>query len=161
MAIDFHAFDLTRPRDRYRLLKGIPPDRAIVRTIHKELLDLFRIEMDYRKEDCPPQPDQEFDYVELIYWCGLLLYLIGDPADAPLMWEAKHIDFDIGCSFDIQFLVGAGVDETVQYLEAQGQAQAVAYIKECQLSRDFEDLPGWERFRIHYFYPNITFPEKG
>jgi hypothetical protein len=37
----------------------------------------------------------------------LLLYLVGDPADVAVMWEAKHINMDTGCGFDGQFLVGA------------------------------------------------------
>jgi hypothetical protein len=63
----------------------------------------------------------ESDCFEQIYWCGLLLYLAGDPADVPLMWEGKRIDMDTAIGFDGQFLVGAGVEETIKYLEELGQ----------------------------------------
>ncbi len=36
------------------------------------------------------------------------------------MWEAKHINFDSCFGFDGQFLAGAGVQETIAYLEANG-----------------------------------------
>jgi hypothetical protein len=36
------------------------------------------------------------------------------------MWEAKNIDMDTGCGFDTQFMVGARVDETIEYLEEHG-----------------------------------------
>jgi len=141
------------------MLMSIPPERATVRKMHELLLDLFRREMDFRRAEHRDYKEWEFDYNELIYWCGLLLYLVGDPADAPLMWNAKRIDFDIGCCFDLQFLVGAGVDETLKYLEDLGENETADYIKTCRSSGDFADLPRWERFRIHYFYPHITFPE--
>ncbi|HST11185.1 MAG TPA: hypothetical protein VLL05_12485 [Terriglobales bacterium] len=157
--IDFASYDLTQPKHRYRILSKIPPDRAAVRMLHTELRDLFRREMKYRKSGSPALPNDEYDYADMSYWCGLLLYLIGDPADTPLMWEAKNIDFDLGCAFDIQFMVGAGVDQTIRYLESHGTNDAVEYLESCRRARDFEDLRGWERFRIHYFYPNITSPE--
>jgi hypothetical protein len=75
------------------------------------------------------------------------------------MWQAKNIDFDLDCAFDIQFLVGGGVDQTIQYLESRGEKGAVEYLKSYRSARDFEDLPGWERFRIHYFYPQAKFSE--
>ncbi len=48
--------------------------------------------------------DDEFH--ENLYWCAFLLYQVGDVQDIELLWEAKNIDFDTACSFDVQFLVG-------------------------------------------------------
>ena len=56
-----------------------------------------------------------------MWLAALLLYLVGDPADVPLMWEGKQINMDTGIGFDGQFLVGAGVEETIKYLEESGQ----------------------------------------
>jgi hypothetical protein len=157
--IDFKSYDLGRPEGRHAVLKSIPPEREAVRKVHAELLDLFQREMDFRKADHPDHPEWKFDYVELIYWCALLLYLVGDPKDVPLMWKAKHIDFDIGCCFDGQFLVGGGVEQTIEYLSDGSNEEAVEYIKKLRDLKEFDYLPTWEQFRVHYFYPHIAPPK--
>jgi hypothetical protein len=60
------------------------------------------------------------EYFENLYWCAFLLNLVGDPSDVPMMWEAKHIDFDTGAGFDVQFLLGASVEPTFDYLLHHG-----------------------------------------
>jgi hypothetical protein len=165
--INFGAYDLDTPSGRQSVLKEMPPDREAVAKHHSELLDLFRREIKFRREllertdGGPACKDGEIDYSEHLYWCGLLLYLIGDPADVSLMWEAKSIDMDTGCSFDTQFMVGGGVDDTIKYLEDQGQTGPASLIKELKKFSELDDLQGWERFRIHYFYPQIVFRENG
>lgn len=153
--IDFSSYDLNNPRQRRALLLKIPPSREVVRKYHAELLDLFRREMTYRRADRPAEGDDESDYFENLYWCGLLLYLVGDPADVPLMWEAKNINMDTGSGFDGQFLVGAGALETIKYLEERGQQEPADFLEELKASKELDDLQGWENFRIHYFYPKI------
>ncbi len=71
------------------------------------------------------------------------------------MWEGKQIDMDTAIGFDGQFLVGAGVEETIKYLDEHGQREPAEYLKELKASKELDDLSGWERFRIHYFYPDI------
>ena len=109
-----------------------------------------------RADEGPACRDDEIDYYENLYWCALLFYFVGDPADVPLMWEAKHIDMDTDCGFDIQFMVGAGVDTTLKYLNERGHFEIAAYLSNMKSCKDFDDLPGWEQFRIGYFYPNRT-----
>jgi hypothetical protein len=152
---DFGSYDPSSPRARYERLLHLAPDRATARKHHPELLDIFRREMKFRKDGCPA-PDDEFDYADSIYWCALLLYFVGDLADVLLMWEAKNIDFDLRCGFDWQFFVGAGVDETIKYLEDQSQEEAADYLKGQKAAHELDDLPGWEKFRIGYFYPQFT-----
>jgi len=82
-------------------------------------MDLFQGEVHFARElrlrtdGGPVCGDGEIDYYENLYWCALLLYFVGDPADVPLMWEAKHIDMDTAFGFDTQFMFGAGVDATI------------------------------------------------
>ena len=74
---------------------------------------------------------------------ALLLYKIGNVEDAPLLWEAKTVNFDTVCGLDIQLLVGAGVDETIAYLRDLGDEQslgAVSYIEGCRATGDFNHL---------------------
>jgi hypothetical protein len=147
--IDFASENFFSPEGRKRALSQIPPERAVVRTLHAQLLDLFQREMDYRAR-VEEEPDDS-DYFESIYHCALLLYLVGDPADVLMMWEAKHISMDTECGFDGQFLLGAGFNETITYLEANGHREIVDYIG-CN-SASWGDLKEWEQFRINYFYP--------
>ena len=64
------------------------------------------------------------------------------------MWEAKNIDMDTGCGFDTQFMVGAGVDATMKYLEDQGQTGPMGLIEEMKAAKELDDLQEWEKFRI-------------
>jgi hypothetical protein len=150
--IHIASYDLNDGRSRQQLLEKIPPDRAAVKKLHQILLDLFRREIASRRRE---GYDLEDDLFENLYWCALLLYLVGDPADVPLMWEAKHINMDTGCGFDGQFLVGAGVEETIKYLEEHGQKAPADYLKDLKSFKELDDLQGWERFRINYFYPDV------
>jgi hypothetical protein len=148
--IDIASYDLNDGGARQKLLETIPPDRATVKERHQLLLAVFRREMASRREE---GYDLEGDLFENLYWCALLLYLVGDPADVALMWEAKHINMDTGCGFDGQFLVGAGVDQTISYLRNNGKSEIADYIHNLKGLGELDDLGGWEQFRIHYFYP--------
>ena len=120
-------------------------------------MDLFQREVHFARElrvrtdGGPVCGDGEIDYYENLYWCALLLYFIGDPADVPLMWEAKHIDMDTAFGFDTQFMFGAGVDATIAYLKEQAHHEIAAYLENNK--REFAALKRWEHFRIGYFYP--------
>ena len=70
------------------------------------------------------------------------------------MWKAKMSDFDLGGAFDIQFLVGAGVQTTIEYLEKRGDSdseKALNHIKSCQNAGYFGDMDSWRKFRKEYF----------
>jgi hypothetical protein len=151
--IDFSSCDCGTPLGRRAALMMIPPDRAVARKYHSELLELFRQEMAYRREDFP-EGYGESDCFEQIYWCGLLLYLVGDPADVPLMWEGKQINMDTGTGFDGQVLVGAGVEKTIKYLEETGQKKPAEYLEGMRASKELDDLSEWEELRVDYFYPD-------
>lgn len=98
--------------------------------------------------------DPATDAFENLYWCALLLHQIGRVEDVLPMWRAKHTDFDTGVGFDIQFLVGAGVDETLAFLESAEDpdaARARAHLIACREGGDFDDLPSWLARRRAYF----------
>jgi hypothetical protein len=165
--INFDAHDLNTPGGRQSLFEEMPPDRETVTRYHAELLDLFDREMKFRRETDekvdggPPSEGGETDYFEQLYWCGLLLYLAGDPADVPLMWKAKHINMDTRAGFDGQFMVGAGVDATLTYLKDNRYIEIADYLQGLRKSKDLDDLAEWERFRINYFYPDSRKPLPG
>jgi hypothetical protein len=56
------------------------------------------------------------------------------------MWKAKSSNFDLGCGFDIQFLVGAGLSETIEFLRHHHDPEAsnaVEFIESCYAAGDF------------------------
>ncbi|MBI9045394.1 MAG: hypothetical protein JEZ06_12965 [Anaerolineaceae bacterium] len=116
----------------------------------KSLLDtLYEKEIQYRRDDSSSD-----DFFENLYWCAFLLYRIGDVTDVEKMWVAKHINMDTGCGFDIQFLLGAGFQETITYLQTKPfpqSSEVLDYIMTCQKSGDFDDMNEWEYGRYEYF----------
>jgi hypothetical protein len=117
------------------------------------LQDLLNEEIIYRaKED--DTEDNDGRYSENLYWCGLLLYKVGAADDVNILWKAKNINFDTFCAFDIQFLIGAGLDKTIEYLQSKADEDSknvLQYIIECKDSGDFSYMKTWYEFREKYF----------
>ena len=70
------------------------------------------------------------------------LFSLGVVEDALLIWEAKESSFDAHCGLDVQFLCGAGLAETKDYLaksKAQSAPAALKYLSECERAGDFAD----------------------
>ncbi|TWT81713.1 hypothetical protein CA13_31660 [Planctomycetes bacterium CA13] len=85
---------------------------------------------------------------ELIKLTCVQLFALGDIADSLVIWNAKQCSFDMSCSIDVQLLCGAGVDETLVYLDDLGTdpaSAAATYIRECITTGDFNDFtpPDW------------------
>jgi hypothetical protein len=106
---------------------------------------IFHAEIECRSAD----PDFEPEYFEDLYWSAFLLHIIGDPSDVPLMWRAKHIDFDTGCGFDVQFMLGAGAAATLAYLNEHGHADIAEALSAYPELDD--DLRDWVAARREYF----------
>lgn len=139
------ADDLDDPRIRAQVVARIAPKDA---GQHHDLLrDILQRETECRRAEAG-------EYFETLYWCAYLLFRVGDPADVELMWEAKHIDFDTSCGFDIQFLFGAGAEQTLSYLKTHGPQDLAAELQArvAAAPEDVDDLAGWSAFRCQYFY---------
>ena len=70
------------------------------------------------------------------------LFSLGVVDDALLIWEAKQSSFDAGCSLDIQFVCGAGLKATTDFLAGSASptaATALKYVRECEAAGDFMD----------------------
>ncbi|NEZ64804.1 hypothetical protein D0962_18770 [Leptolyngbyaceae cyanobacterium CCMR0082] len=154
--------DVTGNLDRaHRQLRSPAFREALYRHIHPQaefaqlslLRVLFSLEYDYRSNE-DAQEEDDYKYFENIYWCALFLYQIGDVTDVLPMWRAKNIDMDTGCGFDVQFMVGAGPEETCAFLEQSeepGAAQALDYIQASLQTGAFADLKGWHEGRVSYY----------
>lgn len=115
---------------------------------------LLRHEVDLRMEDDDDLlEDDDYDF-EQLYWPALLLSGLGFVEDALLIWRAKHIDFDTGVGLDVQYIVGAGVRETLAHLDALDDpeaARAAGYLRQCEAAGDFADLDGWRAAKLAYW----------
>ena len=97
--------------------------------------------------------DEEAGMSDEIRLSAFMLYKIGNVEHAPLLWDAKQANFDTFCGLDVQLLVGAGVEETLDYLKSIGSDEAqgaASYIEGCRGTGDFKHLDRyaeeWERY---------------
>ncbi|MCE7003345.1 hypothetical protein LWC34_10975 [Kibdelosporangium philippinense] len=133
---------------RAELLAAIAPDTA--ERQHALIRQIFHAEFEARSKAWSVDSDFDGDYFENLYWSAFLLYLVGDPSDVPMMWRAKHIDFDTGCGFDVQNMLGAGAAATLAYLTEHGHddiAEALSRYPELH-----DDPQDWEEARREYFW---------
>jgi hypothetical protein len=106
------------------------------------------------KLDITSRRDETSGMSDELRLSALLLYKIGNVEDAPLLWEAKTVNFDTFCGLDIQLLVGAGVDETLAYLNGLGDEESLKaseYIEDCRGTGDFDHLDGYAEEWDKYF----------
>lgn len=137
-------FDVNSPSARERVLRNITPESA---KEHQVILRrIFREEIHYRRKD------EDHEHFENIYWCAYLLFHVGDPGDVELMWIAKNLNMDTGCGFDVENMVGAGLERTVEYLREKALDDAAGYIAKCIPSGSHLAIEEWSRARRDYFY---------
>ena len=70
------------------------------------------------------------------------LFSLGVVEDALLIWDAKQSSFDAYCGLDGQFLCGAGLAATKEYLaksKSQSASAALEYLIECERAGSFAD----------------------
>lgn len=64
--------------------------------------------------------------------------------DCLKIWEAKKTDFDAFCYIDIQLMVYAGVQQTLDFLQNEtgneSALEAFEYVKECKEAGDFNNI---------------------
>ncbi len=71
-----------------------------------------------------------------LYACCWLLFSSGDVADVALIWEAKMLNFDAGCTIDSAFLMPEGIDATVQYAESVGLGKLASWVRESEYDQE-------------------------
>ncbi|MDB6024422.1 MAG: hypothetical protein JWM68_645 [Verrucomicrobiales bacterium] len=79
---------------------------------------------------------------EMLRTLCVQLFSLGVPEDALLIWDAKQSSFDAGCGLDVQFLCGAGLAATREFLASSSVPSASAaleYLTECEQTGDFAD----------------------
>ena len=66
--------------------------------------------------------------------------------DSLKIWKTKEIDWDTHCYIDIQLVLFAGVQKTLEYLKSQNSKvakDALEYITGCIDAGDFDDLENY------------------
>lgn len=123
-----------------------------ISSYHSLLKALFEQEVKYRNNEL-----EDGAFAENIYYCAFFLFTIGDLNDVITMWRSERSNFDLGCGFDIQFLVGAGVEETINYLRQSkdvSASDALQYIEACKSAGDFDNRQEWINQKKAYFEIN-------
>jgi hypothetical protein len=99
-------------RELYRTLR--PTDRTSAQFLLKQEIEAHR---------------GAWSVHDSIVLCAGILFELGQPEDALLIWEAKRATWDTDCSIPIGLLVGAGVDRTLHYWRSQSSPEANDFIK--------------------------------
>lgn len=141
---------------RYKIYQEISCDQA--KDHHALLKFMFAEEVDLRtnQEREEHSLSDELDFFENIYHCALLLFCIGDPEDIMPMYIPSSSDFDLGCGFDTEFMLGAGAEKTISYFENikdkdEETLNAYDFLKSCFEDEEYEDLTEWLAYRKGYF----------
>jgi hypothetical protein len=80
---------------------------------------------------------------DLTLLCCVQLFSRGLLEDVLPIWEAKSTSMDLGGVVSVQFLCGAGLRTTKDFLAAQpgtAAAAALRYLQGCETAGDFKDF---------------------
>ena len=107
------------------------PQLSQLDEIRQALLD----EMKWRRQD----EDDGEDHDDLLLVLCVQLFAAGQVEDSLNVWRAKQNDFDAACYIDGEFLCGAGLKKTIDYLEQQNTEESLEVL-------DYVLLKDWEGF---------------
>lgn len=96
---------------------------------------------------------------DLALLCCVQLFSRGYLEDVLRIWDAKQSGFDLACYLDVEFLCGAGLEETKRFLASQpgaAAASALAYLEKCEQAGQFEEFTPqthMEHYRTYFLDP--------
>jgi hypothetical protein len=125
-----------KTQERTLKLRSISPDQA--QQEHEWLRQCFREELVERLKG------EDYEEFENIYHCALLLHIIGDESDLPLMYSAKCSgDMDLGSGFDWQFLFMKDPKTLENYALSINRPDLAAWLVEYASEYEEEDMESW------------------
>ncbi|MGB8356734.1 MAG: hypothetical protein WCD79_22745 [Chthoniobacteraceae bacterium] len=77
---------------------------------------------------------------EMLRVLCFLLFSLSSINDVLLIWDAKQSNFDASCGLEVQFLCGAGLQATKDFLNASKAPtapEALSYLVDCEQTGDF------------------------
>lgn len=124
------------PQERTSKLRSIAFDGA--HEEHEWLRQCFKRELEERLKG------EDYEEFENIYHCALLLHIIGDESDLPLMYSAKCSgDMDLGSGFDWQFLFMKDPQALQSYALSIGRPDIAEWIVKYTSEYEEEDMACW------------------
>lgn len=99
--------------------------------------------------------DEDREGNEILRLSCSQLFAIGEVEDSLLIWRAKQSNFDAACYLDIQFLCGAGLEETKTFLLNQNTSEstkALEYLIDCEEGGDFDGFTVESQIKEHQRY---------
>lgn len=140
--------DLSNPASRREALRSVSLNDPDSR--HVLLREIFDLERVWRESPHRGRSDE----FENIYVAAFLLFLVGDPSDAPRLYGAKFRtrDMDLGSGFDAQAIFGAGRNETLQWLLDNGYPEEHAQLSEWLALWEDPSIEDWATGKRQYFY---------
>ena len=88
----------------------------------------------------------ELSNSENLMYGSYIVWLKKDVTNSELIWKAKNVDFDMYCGLDVQLIVFAGFEKTIQYfksLDTIESKKAIEYLKESNEAGDFYDIENY------------------
>ena len=136
------------PEERERKLISISLHE--VAEAHEWLRECFRAELLDRLSPTL----QDYPQYENIYHCALLLHLVGDLTDLPLLFSAKRSgNMDLGCCFDWQFLFLSDPQTLIEYARSIDRPDIEAWVKELASKYNPSEMKSWVQDTIDYHRP--------
>lgn len=106
---------------------------------------LLQEEVTYRNALWNGEVEDEDNCYEGIYRCAFLLAGCADPSDTLLLWKAKYINMDVGVSMGAEYFVGAGLNETLSFLEQCDDDDAPEIVEYLQDAFSDPNALKWQR----------------
>jgi len=115
------------------------PDRDYSIALLNALIDLRR------------NPQEELPFETLMTAC-YILGMHGHIEDCLLIWRAKETDFDTHCGLDIELMLFAGYQKTIDFLKKQESPEAKQALEYIRLCGDFDSLDEYFSQQISPWY---------
>ncbi|MBS2032327.1 MAG: hypothetical protein JST54_30790 [Deltaproteobacteria bacterium] len=96
---------------------------------------------------------------ELMRLCCVQLFGLGQLDDVLRIWEAKTASFDTFGGFDMEYLLGAGLDATKRFLAGHGSSEAqraLARIAECERAGNFDGYSPAKQMTFYERYYRVS-----
>ena len=124
------------PQERTLKLSSITLDEAYRE--HEWLRQCFKEELEERLKG------EDYEEFENIYHCALLLHIIGDENDLPLMYSAKRSgDMDLSSGFDWQFLFMKDPQVLKHYALSISRPDIAQWLDKYSSEYEEEDMARW------------------
>jgi len=83
--------------------------------------------------------------------CARILFKLGHAEDSLLVWRAKNINFDTETAISVELIAGAGIEQTLAYLQAVNSPESQAAHEYFMEYGELDDFESFRRYNDEYF----------